>query len=71
MKDNETTNKLYITFTLDVPDNTEKSDFNTLILRLQELRNFIEDNNCKDEKWNNLNVEEMQKLLENFKFKEF
>lgn len=67
------TNKLYITFILDVPDNTEKSDFNTLILRLQELRDSIE-NVEHDEifrKCNNYNVTEMQKLLENFKYKEF
>lgn len=67
------TNKLYITFILDVPDNTKKSDFNTLILRLQELRNSIENVEHYDEifmKCNNNNITEMQKLLENFKYKE-
>lgn len=66
------TNKLYITFILDVPDNAEKSDFNTLVLRLDELRRSIKSKE-NDElflKFNNHNVTEMQKLLENFKYKE-
>ena len=58
------TNKLYMTFILDVPDNTEKSDFNKLILRLQKLRDSIE-NVEHDEifrKCNNHNVTEINKL---------
>ena len=66
------TNKLYITFVLDVPDNAEKSDFNTLVLRLDKLRRsiIIKDNDELSLKFNNHNVTEMQKLLENFKYKE-
>ena len=53
-----------MTFILDVPDNTEKSDFNKLILRLQKLRDSIE-NVEHDEifrKCNNYNVTEINKL---------
>lgn len=66
------TNKLYITFILDVPDNAEKSDFNTLVLRLDKLRRSIKtfENDELSLKFNNHNVTEMQKLLENFKYKE-
>jgi hypothetical protein len=68
----ETTNKLMITFTIDAPTTITDSNFNTLILRLEELRK-MKDDTCKTEeelKWNNLNVEKMKEILDNFKFKE-
>lgn len=66
------TYKLNITFIIDVPDNLEKSDFNTLVLRLDELRRNIK-NKGNDEisrKLNNINIIKMQDLLENFKYRE-
>lgn len=71
--EDKTTNKLMITFTIDTPTTIADSNFNTLILRLEELRRMKDDTGCKTEealKWNNLNVEKMKEILDNFKFKE-
>lgn len=47
------------------------SDFNTIILRLCKLRDFIERGNCTqiDIDMNNNNIEALKELLENFKIK--
>ena len=62
------TYKLRIMFDIDVPKNTRESDFNSLVLRLYDLKQFVERDNA--EKWsvenNNRNIKEMKNTLENF-----
>lgn len=57
----------YIRDAEDIPT----SDFNTIILRLQELRDSIEStyHSKLDVEKNNHNIKAIQSLLDNFKFK--
>lgn len=62
------TNKLRISFDIDVPDDPTKSDLYSLILRLSNLRNFVEtqDRDIISITSNNQNIQEMKHLLDNF-----
>lgn len=66
-KRNETEVSFYIRDAEDIPT----SDFNTIILRLQELRDSIESTyyNEAEIENNNRNIEAIQSLLDNFKIK--
>lgn len=66
---------LKISFIVDVPHTDYQSDFNTLILRMEKLRNFY-DNVYNDVSQSNIdvdchnrNIECMQEILEKMKFK--
>lgn len=66
------TNKLSISFIIDVPEQIDDSDFNSLVLRLQRLNDTRHSyTNNMDIEFHNRNIEEMQNLLENFKIKIF
>ena len=68
----EPSNKLRITFTIDVPEMISESDFNTLVLRMNNLRYTKENIKTVIDKENhNRNIEEMKKLLDNFIIKTF
>ena len=62
------TNKLRISFDIDVPNDATKSDFYSLVLRLSNLRHFIEtqDRDIISITSNNQNIQEMKHLLDNF-----
>jgi len=66
------TYKIRIMFDIDVPKNTIDSDFNSLILRLNKLRDFISTNEVDtiSIEENNRNIQEMQNTLEHFRIKE-
>ena len=59
-----------ITFSIRATDKVDKCEFNSLVLRMEALRNFIE-NEGKitdlDIKVHNTNVMRMQEILEHFK----
>lgn len=66
------TNKIQIMFTIDVADEIGDSDFNTLVLRVQKLRYTRKNTITEVEaKLHNRNIEEMKKLLDNFKIETF
>jgi len=62
-----------ITFTIRATDRIDKSEFNALILRMQLLKDFLEDSYAfktdADVENFNMNIEKMQNLLENFRIK--
>ena len=61
-----------INFYLRGPEDISTSDFNSLILRLSELRDFISSSHYYSEieiEQNNRNIEEIQSLLNNFKIR--
>ena len=65
--------EVVIPFYLRGPDDISTSDFNSIILRLSKLRDFIS-SSCYYDKieiyQNNRNIEEIQSLLNNFKIRE-
>lgn len=62
------TNKIRISFDIDVPDDVTKCDFYSLVLRLSNLRYFIEtqDRDIISITNSNQNIQEMKNLLDNF-----
>lgn len=67
---------LEIRFIVDAPHTDYQSDFNTLILRMEKLRNFYDNvyndvsQSIIDVDVHNKNVECMQEILEKMKFKQ-
>jgi len=68
----EITNKLFLQFKIDVPQEIDDSDFNSLILRIDKLR-YTRKNTITmiEVQQHNRNIEEAQRLLENFKIKTY
>lgn len=71
---NITTNKLGITFEIDVPNNAEKSNLNTLVLLMKRLidieeceANYDLDLKIKD---TNSTIADIENILECMKYKE-
>ena len=70
-EEKQKSNEIEVCFYIKRANDISISDFNTIILRLCKLRDFIERGsyNQIDIDMNNSNIEALKELLENFKIK--